>query len=169
MDKNFYITTPIYYPSAKPHMGHAYSSIIADFFARFKRIDGFDVNFLTGTDEHGLKIQRAAEEKGLDPKNFCDELSKTFRSLSKTLNLSNTDFIRTTEDRHIKSVQNLWKILEKKNQIYLSKYSGWYSVSDEAFYGDNEIKEENGINISSISGSKVEWVEEESYFFKLSE
>ncbi len=169
MDKNFFITTPIYYPSGKPHMGHAYSSIVSDVIARFKRLDGYNVEFLTGTDEHGLKIQRAAEEKGLDPKNFCDELSKTFRNLSKTLNLSNTDFIRTTEDRHIKSVQNLWKILEKKNQIYLSKYSGWYSVSDEAFYGDNEIKEENGINISSISGSKVEWVEEESYFFKLSE
>ena len=169
MDKNFFITTPIYYPSGKPHMGHAYSSIVSDVIARFKRLDGYNVEFLTGTDEHGLKIQRAAEEKGLAPKNFCDELSKTFRNLSKTLNLSNTDFIRTTEDRHIKSVQNLWEILEKKNQIYLSKYSGWYSVSDEAFYGDNEIKEENGINISSISGSKVEWVEEESYFFKLSE
>ena len=169
MDKNFFITTPIYYPSGKPHMGHAYSSIVSDVIARFKRLDRYNVEFLTGTDEHGLKIQRAAEEKGLDPKKFCDELSKTFRNLSKTLNLSNTDFIRTTEDRHIKSVQNLWKILEKKNQIYLSKYSGWYSVSDEAFYGDNEIKEENGINISSISGSKVEWVEEESYFFKLSE
>ena len=127
------------------------------------------MEFLTGTDEHGLKIQRASEEKGLDPKNFCDELSKTFRNLSKTLNLSNTDFIRTTEDRHIKSVQNLWKILEKKNQIYLSKYSGWYSVSDEAFYNENEIKKENDINVSINSGSKVEWVEEESYFFKLSE
>ena len=169
MDKNFFITTPIYYPSGKPHMGHAYSSIVSDVIARFKRLDGYNVEFLTGTDEHGLKIQRAAEEKGLDPKKFCDELSKTFRDLSKTLNLSNTDFIRTTEDRHIKSVQNLWEILEKKNQIYLSKYSGWYSVSDEAFYNDNEIKDENGINISTISGSKVEWVEEESYFFKLSE
>ncbi len=168
MDKNFFITTPIYYPSAKPHMGHAYSSIVSDVIARFKRLDGYNVQFLTGTDEHGLKIQRAAEDRGLDPKKFCDEISKTFRNLSKTLNLSNTDFIRTTEDRHIKSVQNLWNILEKKDQIYLSKYSGWYSVSDEAFYSDNEIKEENGINISIASGSKVEWVEEESYFFKLS-
>ena len=169
MSKNFYITTPIYYPSAKPHMGHAYSSIVSDVIARFKRLDGYNVEFLTGTDEHGLKIQRAAEEKGIDPKKFCDDISKTFRNLSKTLNLSNTDFIRTTEDRHIKSVQHLWKILEAKDQIYLSKYSGWYSVSDEAFYSEEEIKEENGINVSSISGSKVEWVEEESYFFKLSE
>ena len=95
MDKNFYITTPIYYPSAKPHMGHAYSSIIADFFARFKKIDGFNVHFLTGTDEHGLKIQRSAEKKGKDPQIFCDQISKTFRDLSETLNLSNTDFIRT--------------------------------------------------------------------------
>ena len=169
MDKNYFITTPIYYPSAKPHMGHAYSSIVSDVIARFKRLDGYKVEFLTGTDEHGLKIQRASEKKGIDPKKFCDEISETFRNLSSILNLSNTDFIRTTEDRHIKSVQHLWEILEKKNQIYLSKYSGWYSVSDEAFYSDNEIKDENGVNISVVSGSKVEWVEEESYFFKLSE
>ena len=168
MNKNFYITTPIYYPSAKPHMGHAYTSIITDVIARFKRLDGYNVEFLTGTDEHGLKIQRAAEKKGLDTKKFCDEISETFRNLSNTLNLSNTDFIRTTESRHIKSVQNLWNILVKKNEIYLSKYSGWYSVSDEAYYNDNEIKEENGIKVSVISGSQVEWVEEESYFFKLS-
>ena len=168
MGKNFYITTPIYYPSAKPHMGHAYSSIVSDVIARFKRLDGFNVEFLTGTDEHGQKIQRAAEKKGVDPKKFCDEISETFRNLSKTLNLSNTDFIRTTENRHIKSVQNLWNILKEKNEIYLSKYSGWYSVSDEAFYNDDEVKDENGSKISVNSGSKVEWVEEESYFFKLS-
>ena len=126
MDKNFYISTPIYYPSAKPHMGHAYSSIIADFFARFKRIDGFDVFFLTGTDEHGLKIQRAAEKKKLDTLKFCDLISQTFRDLSKTLNLTNTDFIRTTEDRHKKSVQKLWNELEKNDHIYLSKYQYLY-------------------------------------------
>jgi len=168
MHKNFYITTPIYYPSAKPHMGHAYSSIIADFFARFKRIDGFDVNFLTGTDEHGLKIQRAAEKKGLETLKFCDEISKTFRDLSKTLNLTNTDFIRTTEDRHKNSVQNLWKELEKNDDIYLSKYSGWYSVSDEAFYTDDEIEEIDGKKLSKTSKSPVEWMDEESYFFRLS-
>ena len=168
MDKNFYITTPIYYPSAKPHMGHAYSSIIADFFARLKRIQGFNVYFLTGTDEHGQKIQRAAEEKKMDPLLFCDDISKTFRDLSDTLNLSNNDFIRTTEKRHSKSVKNLWNILEKKGEIYLSKYSGWYSVSDEAFYTESEIEDLDGIKKSISSGSKVEWVEEESYFFKLS-
>ncbi len=168
MNKNYYITTPIYYPSAKPHMGHAYSSIVADFFARFKRIEGYNVFFLTGTDEHGLKIQRAAESNNKKPLEFCNEISKTFKDLSKTLNLSNNDFIRTTEARHHKSVQNLWSRLEKKGEIYLSKYSGWYSVSDEAFYLENEIEEKEGIKFSKTSGSPVEWVEEESYFFKLS-
>jgi len=168
MDKNFYITTPIYYPSAKPHMGHAYTSIVADILARFKKIDGFNVFFLTGTDEHGLKIQRAAENKNMDPLLFCDEISETFKQLSKTLNLSNTDFIRTTEKRHIKSVQYLWNLLEKNGDIYLSKYSGWYSVSDEAYYSKNEIITKNNKKISTVSGSAVEWVEEESYFFRLS-
>ena len=168
MDKNFYITTPIYYPSAKPHMGHAYSSIIADFFARFKRIDGYKVYFLTGTDEHGLKIQRAAEEKKIETLEFCNELSQTFRDLSKILNLSNTDFIRTTEKRHKISVQELWKNLYENGDIYLSKYSGWYSVSDEAFYNDNEIEELNGKKIAISSKSSVEWVDEESFFFRLS-
>jgi methionyl-tRNA synthetase len=168
MDKNFYITTPIYYPSAKPHMGHAYSSIIADFFARFKRIDGYKVHFLTGTDEHGLKIQRSAEKKGIDTLEFCNEISQTFRDLSKTLNLTNTDFIRTTEKRHQESVQYLWKELEKNDDIYLSKYSGWYSVSDEAFYNEDEIEETDGKKIAILSKSSVEWIEEESYFFRLS-
>jgi methionyl-tRNA synthetase len=168
MDKNYYITTPIYYPSAKPHMGHAYSSIIADFFARFKRLDGFNVHFLTGTDEHGLKIQRAAESMNVEPLDFCDQISQTFRNLSKTLNLSNTDFIRTTEDRHKKTVQHLWLELEKNGDIYLSKYSGWYSVSDEAYYNEDEIIDNDGKKIAESSGSLVEWIEEESYFFRLS-
>ncbi len=168
MDKNFYITTPIYYPSAKPHMGHAYSSIIADFFARFKKIDGFSVFFLTGTDEHGLKIQRAAEQRNLDPLELCDQISQTFKDLSKTLNLTNTDFIRTTEERHKKSVKYLWKELKKNDDIYLSKYSGWYSVSDEAFYNENEIENVDGKKIATSSKSSVEWVDEESYFFRLS-
>ena len=168
MGKNYYITTPIYYPSAKPHMGHAYSSIVSDFFARFKRIEGFNVFFLTGTDEHGLKIQRAAEKNKKEPLKFCDEISNTFKDLSKTLNLSNDDFIRTNEKRHHISVQNLWNILEKKGEIYLSKYSGWYSVSDEAFYTEDEVEEKNGVKSAKVSGSTVEWVEEESFFFKLS-
>ena len=168
MNKNFYITTPIYYPSGKPHMGHAYSSIVADIFARFKRLDGFNVIFLTGTDEHGQKIQKEAEKNKKTPKIFCDELSEKFKSLTKVLNLSNDDFIRTTEKRHHKSVLELWNRLIKSGDIYLDKYSGWYSVSDEAFYDEDEIEDKNGNKLSITSGSKVEWVEEESYFFKLS-
>ena len=116
-NKNYYITTPIYYPSAKPHMGHAYTSIVADVLARFKKIDGYDVFFLTGTDEHGLKIQRAAEKNKMDPLLFCNKISKTFKDLTKILNLSNTDFIRTTEDRHLKSVHHLWNTLKKNLNI----------------------------------------------------
>jgi len=168
MKNNYYITTPIYYPSAKPHMGHAYSSIVADFFARFKRIQGYNVFYLTGTDEHGQKIERAANIKKKNPQDFCDDISQIFKDLTKTLNLSNNDFIRTTETRHKKSAINVWKILEEKKEIYLSKYSGWYSVSDEAFYSEDEIVEEDGKKKSKLSGSLVEWVEEESYFFKLS-
>ena len=168
MKNNFYITTPIYYPSGKPHMGHAYSSIVADIFARFKRIEGYNVYFLTGTDEHGQKIQKEAEKNNKDPKNFCDEISETFRSLTNTLNLTNNDFIRTTESRHYKSVNEIWKRLVKSGDIYLDKYSGWYSVSDEAYYDEDEIEEKDGKKISKSSGSLVEWVEEESYFFKLS-
>ena len=168
MNKNYYITTPIYYPSDKPHMGHAYSSIVANIFARFKRLEGFNVLFLTGTDEHGQKIQEEAKKNNKKPKIFCDELSETFRSLTKTLNLSNDDFIRTTEDRHHKSVIEIWNKLVGSGDIYLDKYSGWYSVSDEAFYDEDEIEDKNGKKISKSSGSLVEWVEEESYFFKLS-
>ena len=168
MGKNFYITTPIYYPSGKPHMGHAYSSIVADIFARFKRLENYNVLFLTGTDEHGQKIQKEAKKNNKEPKIFCDELSETFRSLTKILNLSNNDFIRTTEKRHHKSVIEIWNRLVDSGDIYLDKYSGWYSVSDEAFYDEDEIQNINEKKVSKSSGSTVEWVEEESYFFKLS-
>ena len=167
-DKNFFITTPIYYPSGEPHIGHAYSSIIADVFARFKRNDGWNVHFLTGTDEHGLKIQKAAEKANLDPLTYCNNISKVFRSLSKKLNLSNDDFIRTTEKRHKESVNDLWQRLLKSGDIYLSKYKGWYSVSDEAYYNEDEIIDKDGKKVSAFSGSLVDWVEEESFFFKLS-
>jgi len=165
---NFYITTPIYYPSGEPHMGHAYSSILADVFARFKRNDNNNVFFLTGTDEHGLKIQTAARKSGLDPLVYCDKISLIFKDLTTKLNLSNDDFIRTTEKRHHKSVSDLWDRLVKSGDIYLSKYKGWYSVSDEAYYNSDEIIEKNGKKFSTFSGSQVEWVEEESFFFKLS-
>ena len=166
--KNFFITTPIYYPSAKPHMGHAYSSIIADIFARFKTLEGYNVYFLTGTDEHGLKIQREAEKNNKKPKEFCDEISNTFRNLTKILNLSNNDFIRTTEKRHHESVKEIWKRLKESGDIYLSKYTGWYSVSDEAYYDEDEIETVEGKKTAKASGSEVSWVEEDSYFFKLS-
>ena len=168
MNKSYYITTPIYYPSGKPHMGHAYSSIIADVIARYKRLEGYKVFFLTGTDEHGLKIQREAEKNKKDTKLFCDELSEKFKELTKILNLSNNDFIRTTEKRHYNSVEDLWNKLVKSGDIYLDKYKGWYSISDEAYYDNEEIDERDGLKVSKLSGSKVEWVEEESYFFKLS-
>ena len=167
-DKNFYITTPIYYPSGNPHMGHAYSSIVADIFARFKRLEGKNVFFLTGTDEHGLKIQREAEKKNKETKVFCDDVSSKFKSLGKTLNLSTDDFIRTTEERHHISVKAIWNKLVESGDIYLSKYAGWYSVSDEAYYTEDEIQTEGKKKIAKISGSVVDWFEEESYFFKLS-
>ena len=165
---NFYITTPIYYPSGDPHMGHAYSSILADVFARLMRNNNSKVFFLTGTDEHGLKIQKAAERNGLKPLEFCNKLSKIFKNLTKTLNLSNNDFIRTTELRHYKAVEEIWNRLVNSGDIYLSKYKGWYSVSDEAYYNDDEIIEKGGKKFSTFSNSQVEWVEEESFFFKLS-
>ena len=150
-------------------MGHAYSSISADVIARFKQLEGFEVKFLTGTDEHGSKIQKSAQKENLKPLDFCNNISKVFLDLTKKLNLSNTDFIRTTEKRHHESVKKLWEILEKNKEIYLSNYSGWYSISDEAFYSEEEtILTENNKRISSSSGNEVEWVEEESYFFKLS-
>ncbi len=145
-------------------MGHAYSSIIADVFARFKRNDNCKVHFFTGTDEHGLKIQKAAEKSGLDPKTYCDKISKVFKDLTKKLNLSNNDFIRTTEKRHNKAVTDLWTKLLNSGDIYLSKYKGWYSVSDEAYYNIDEVIDKNGNKVSTFSGSPVEWVEEESFF-----
>ncbi len=167
-NKKYYITTPIYYPSGKPHMGHAYSSIVADVVARFKKNQGYDVFFLTGTDEHGLKIQKEAQKNKKDTKEFCDELSNKFKDLTKILNLSNNDFIRTTEKRHHKSVEEMWTRLVNSGDIYLDKYKGWYSISDEAYYDESEIQDNEGVKTSKVSGSKVDWVEEESYFFKLS-
>ena len=164
---NNYFTTPIYYVNDKPHIGHAYTSIAVDILKRFYDCRGLDSYFLTGTDEHGQKVERAAQEKNIDPQKFTDMVSENFKDLSNLLNLSNDDFIRTTEERHKKSVQNLWRVLLEKDEIYLSKYSGWYSVRDEAFVADNEIVEKNGKKYNSF-GSELSWVEEESYFFRLS-
>ena len=151
-DNNFYITTPIYYPSGNPHMGHAYSSIVADVFARFKRLEGKNVFFLTGTDEHGLKIQREAEKNNKETKVFCDEVSSKFKDLAKILNLSINDFIRTTEQRHHESVKAIWTKLLESGDIYLSKYAGWYSVSDEAYYTEDELLNVNEKKLLKFQG-----------------
>ena len=161
--KNFYITTPIYYVNDSPHIGHAYTSLCCDYIARFKKLDGFNVKFLTGTDEHGQKVENAANAKQIEPKDFVDEVSKNFLKLTDVLNLSNTDFIRTTEQRHLKSCEYLWKKLYNEGHIYLGKYSGWYSVRDEAYFQESEL-----INGKAPTGANVEWVEEPSYFFNLS-
>ena len=149
-------------------MGHAYSSIVADVFARFKRLEEKKVYFLTGTDEHGLKIQREAEKNNKTTEIFCDEVSAKFKNLTKILNLSNDDFIRTTEKRHHDSVKALWNKLVESDNIYLSKYAGWYSVSDEAYYTNDEVIISDDKKIAKVSGSSVDWFEGESYFFKLS-
>ncbi|MBX3456594.1 methionine--tRNA ligase [Ferrovibrio sp.] len=166
--KSYYITTPIYYVNDKPHIGHAYTTLACDLLARFKRLDGYDVMFLTGTDEHGQKVEKAAQTAGIDPKAFCDQVSQNFRDLAKSLNVSNTDFIRTTEPRHIKSVQALWDKLLAAGDIYLGHYEGWYAVRDEAFYQEDELTAGPDGSKLAPSGAPVEWVKEPSYFFKLS-
>lgn len=164
MEKDtYYITTPIYYVNDKPHLGHAYTSVACDALARFMRLDGAEVFFLTGTDEHGQKVEKSAAAAGVPPQAFTDEVSEHFREMTATLNLTNTDFIRTTEPRHIAAAQALWKALEANGDIYLGSYSGWYSVRDEAFYAESEL-----IDGKAPTGAEVEWVEEPSYFFKLS-
>lgn len=164
----YYITTPIYYVNDKPHLGHAYSTLACDVLARFKRLDGFDVRFVTGTDEHGQKVKQASEKAGIDPQTFTDQVSQNFRDLCPAMNFSNDDFIRTTEPRHIAACQHLWNVLVEKGDIYLGKYEGWYAVRDEAYYAEDELKDgPNGKKIAP-SGAEVEWMVEESYFFKLS-
>ncbi|HVY13426.1 MAG TPA: methionine--tRNA ligase [Alphaproteobacteria bacterium] len=167
-DKRYYLTTPIYYVNDSPHIGHAYTSLACDVLARFKRMDGYTVHFLTGTDEHGQKVAQSAKTAGTDPQQFCDQVSQNFRDLAKAMNYSNDDFIRTTEPRHIKACQALWDELLKREEIYLGKYAGWYAVRDEAFYAEDELKTgPNGKKIAP-SGAECEWVEEPSYFFRLS-
>ena len=164
----YYVTTPIYYVNDVPHIGHAYTSLASDALARFKRLDGYDVMFLTGTDEHGQKVAKSAATAGVDPQAFTDKVSQNFRDMGVALKLSNDDFIRTTEERHKKACQALWNELLKRGEIYLGKYDGWYAVRDEAYYGEDELKDgPNGTKIAP-SGAPCEWVEEPSYFFKLS-
>lgn len=167
--KPYYITTPIYYVNDKPHLGHAYTTVACDVLARFKRLDGHEVFFLTGTDEHGQKVAQAAEKAGIDPQKFTDGVSQNFQDLVPLLNFTNDDFIRTTQPRHIKAAQAIWQKLADNGQIRLGKYSGWYAVRDEAYYGEDELADGPGGKKIAPSGAECEWVEEDSFFFPLSE
>ena len=162
-----YLTTPIYYVNDKPHIGHAYTSLATDVLARWHRLAGREVYFLTGTDEHGQKVEKAALDAGQDPQAFTDRVSQAFRDLTQVMNLSNDGFIRTTEPRHRAACQALWQELAARGEIYLGAYEGWYAVRDEAFYGPDELTEREGVKYAP-SGAPVGWVREPSYFFRLS-
>jgi methionyl-tRNA synthetase len=168
MNKRYYLTTPIYYVNGAPHIGHAYTSIAADVLARWKRLDGYNVFFLTGTDEHGQKVEKAAQDAGLDPQAFTDQMSAGFRDMSARMGISSDDFIRTTEERHKRGCAELWKRLQDRGEIYLGHYEGWYAVRDEAFYGEDELVTRPDGTKLAPTGAPVEWVREPSYFFRLS-
>jgi methionyl-tRNA synthetase len=166
--KPYYITTAISYPNGAPHIGHAYEAIATDAIARFMRLDGRDVFFLTGTDEHGMKMQQTATREGVTPRALSDRNVLRFQAMVERLNCSNDEFIRTTEPRHYRSSAAIWERMAQANDIYLSKYSGWYSVRDEAYYDEKETTLGDDKVRRGPTGSPVEWVEEESYFFRLS-
>ncbi len=160
----FYVTTPIYYVNDVPHIGHAYSTIIADTLARFKRLTGYDVLFLTGTDEHGQKVEKAARERGLTPQEHCDLMVGPFKDLWDRLNISYSDFIRTTQERHIKVVQNIFQKLYDQGDIYKGFYEGWYCIHEETFYPESQLVG----GCCPACGREVEWLKEESYYFRSS-
>src|SRR5215203_3556519 len=166
--QTFYITTAISYPNGAPHIGHAYEIVASDAVARFKRIDGFDVFFMTGTDEHGLKIQQTADKNNTTPKAFVDQMAAKFQAMADRLDCSYDRFIRTTDADHVPSTQELWRRMQEKGDIYLSKYSGWYSVRDEAYFDESELTKQHDGSWRAPTGTPVEWIEEESYFFRLS-
>ncbi|HEY3912356.1 MAG TPA: methionine--tRNA ligase [Stellaceae bacterium] len=159
----FFVTTPIYYVNDLPHLGHAYTTVACDALARFMRLDGFQVKFLTGTDEHGQKVAQSAAAAGVSPQEFADRNSARFREVTQLLNISQDDYIRTTEPRHTRAVQALWQELERRGEIYLGRFAGWYAVRDEAFYDETEL-----VDGKAPTGAEVEWLEEENYFFRLS-
>ena len=161
--RRFFITTPIYYVNDVPHLGHAYTTVACDALARFMRLDGYRVKFLTGTDEHGQKVAQSAAAAGVSPQEFADRNSEKFREITRLLNVSQDEFIRTTEPRHTDAVQALWQELERRGEIYLGRFAGWYAVRDEAFYEESEL-----VGGRAPSGAEVEWLEEENYFFRLS-
>ena len=165
----YYLTTAISYPNGRPHIGHAYELIATDAIARFKRLDGYEVLFVTGTDEHGQKMLQTATKEGSTPRELAERNSQYFRDMTVALNASNNDFIRTSEERHYRASEAIWQLMEANGDIYLAKYSGWYSVRDEAYYDENELAlNSDGTRTAIKTGTQVEWVEEESYFFKLS-
>ena len=169
MTSRFYVTTPIYYVNGAPHIGHAYTSVAADVLARFHRLSGHEVFFLTGTDEHGQKVEQAAQNAGIAPQLFTDRISADFRDMADVMAISYDDFIRTTEPRHIKSAQALWQKVAENGAIYSGAYEGWYALRDECFYGEDElVTGADGVK-TAPTGAPVEWVKEPSYFFKLSE
>jgi methionyl-tRNA synthetase len=168
MTQSFYITTPIYYVNGAPHIGHAYTSIATDVMARFKRLDGYDVFFLTGTDEHGQKVEKAAADAGVDPQTFTDRISADFRAMTDAMGVSYDDWIRTTEERHKASCAELWRRIARNGDIYLGHYEGWYAIRDEAFYDESELTTRPDGSRVAPSGAPVEWVREPSYFFRLS-
>ena len=168
MKPTFYITTPIFYVNGSPHIGHAYTSIAADVIARWKRLDGFDVFFLTGTDEHGQKVEAAARQAGLEPQAFTDKISAEFRTMADAMAISYDQFIRTTEERHKTACQALWQRLQASGDIYLGHYEGWYAVRDEDFYAEDETSVgADGVRVAP-TGAPVEWVREPNYLFRLS-
>ncbi|GAB3064195.1 methionine--tRNA ligase [Sediminivirga luteola] len=165
----FYITTAIAYPNGTPHIGHAYEYIAADAFARFKRLDGYDVRFLTGTDEHGLKMQQTAQKEGITPRELADRNAAGFKRLQDALGSSYDRFIRTTDADHYEASQELWRRMADAGDIYLGSYSGWYSVRDEAYFAEDETEvDAEGVRRAVSTGAEVTWTEEESYFFRLS-
>jgi len=164
----YYVTTPIFYVNGAPHIGHAYTAIAADVIARFKRLDGHTVHFLTGTDEHGQKVEKAARDAGLDPQSFTDEISGKFRHMLARLNVSNDDFIRTTAPRHKAGATALWEKLAEGGHIYLGHYEGFYAVRDEDFYAESELSRQPDGTLLAPTGAPVEWVREPNYLFRLS-
>jgi len=166
--KPYYITTAIAYPNGAPHIGHAYEAIATDAIARFMRLDGRDVFFLTGTDEHGSKMLQTAAKENLTPRQLVERNVPRFQAMVKKFNISNDDFIRTTEPRHFASSEAIWQRMQAAGDIYLDKYSGWYSVRDEAYYDESETRLDDKETRLGPNNTPVEWVEEESYFFKLS-
>ena len=168
MAEPFYITTAISYPNGRPHIGHAYEAIATDAIARFQRLKGRDVFFLTGTDEHGLKMAQAARERGVEPAVFAEEMSLTFREMDEKLNISFDRFIRTTEPAHLEASRAIWSAMAEAGDIYLGRYEGWYSVRDEAYYGEEELVVADSGEKLSPQGTLVEWTVEESWFFRLS-